>query len=164
MNLKRSGVLVVAAVSGLVVGGCSGVNAPARNVRETTSIMSLGGVPGAGAVGLAATVIEAISKVKFEQSPGFNALFEKYAKEKRVRSFVKWERECRERFAKGEWGDNDASINKNTADFEVGKVIGVAYSTADNGGFSLIYSYSKGADKVQVMTPDEWDKKGKREK
>lgn len=138
--------------------GCASANVPARNVRETTSIISAGGagIPGVAAIGLAATALELLTKTEHRPSSGVKALFEPYAKGKKVVAFMKFISATKDRFGQGDWGETEEIKLKNYSDFDIGKRIGVLYSSQDTNGFELVYVYDKDATYISVMTPKEW--------
>jgi hypothetical protein len=77
---------------------------------------------------------------------------------------MKFLSECKDRFSKGDWGDDDAVKSRNVADYEAGKRFGVTYTNTEFG-FVLVYTYSKSSNVVTVMTPQEWQNEaGKQEK
>lgn len=131
---------------------------PSRNVKEATSLAAISGVPGMGVISATASALELASKVKFKSSPGVGALFEPYAKQKKVVSYMKFTSSCKDKFTQGQWGSDETEIGKNVADFESGKKFGAYYTSNDENAFELVFVFQKTAEEVLVMTPQEWQK------
>lgn len=162
VNLIKPKYVLSGAMLCAALMGCASATAPSRNVREATSIMAIGGVPGAGIIALTAQALELVSKVKYKFSPGIGALLEPYAKQKKLVLFTRFNNSCKDRFTNGDWGHDDATKSKNVADFEAGKRVGIPYSSTDGNGFDIVYAYDKTSDHVLIMTPQEWQKESSR--